>query len=89
MLDVIATGKAKDKLKNYYYGYDLVGQGLGARALFKRLGTDIKPAWVAKDADGKNILDKKPFIFEPFRVHGINIWHNDKKLNYLYIEILD
>lgn len=70
-------------MNNYYYEHDFVGDGLGASALFKRIGTDIGP-WVAKDENG-NVIDgtKIPGLNLIFSaVHGIDLWYNDSGLKY-------
>lgn len=74
---------AEGLLNNYYYEYDLVGDGLGASTLFKRIGTDIGP-WTAKDENG-NVIDatRIPVLNMIFSaVHGIDLWYKDSRLKY-------
>lgn len=74
---------AEELLNNYYYQYDLVGDGLGASALFKRIGTDKGP-WIAKDENG-NVIDapKVPVLNMVFsELHGIDLFYKDSRLKY-------
>lgn len=72
---------AEGLLNNYYYQYDLVGDGLGASALFKRIGTDKGP-WIARDENG-NVIEKNQWIpYEPVKLHGVMLFFTDVGLKY-------
>jgi len=61
----------------------IVGDGLGASALFKRIGTDKGP-WIAKDENG-NVIDapKVPVLNMVFsELHGIDLFYKDSRLKY-------
>lgn len=67
------------KLINYYYEKDLVGEGLGASLLFKRIGSDIGP-WTAYDEYGNLIEVEILSVETPYtinKIHGINVMLND------------
>lgn len=78
----------KDKLHNYYYKGDLVGQSLGANpsGTFVRAGKDFGP-WIAKDKNG-NAIPINDWIYEMTKVHGIKLWHYDSNLKYSSIDII-
>ncbi|MGI8372633.1 cell wall-binding repeat-containing protein [Priestia megaterium] len=84
--DVIKS--IENKLSNYYYRGDLVGQGMGATSTAKRLGNDIGP-WIAKDKNGKEITGKKTFGFIGKAVHGIDLWLDEPLLKGDNLDILD
>lgn len=74
----------KDKLNNYYFKYDLVGQGFGASKVFKRIGTDIGPL-IAKDEKGNPLKFEKISSMMPYsfsELHAIDIFYNEESLKY-------
>lgn len=68
-----------ERLNNYYYKNDLVGEGLGHSILFKRLGTDVEP-WIAKDKDGKPI--EPDFGYSISELHSISLFYEEPLLKY-------
>ena len=70
----------KNKLTNFYYGLDLVGEGLGNAAIYTRAGIQVK-LW-PKDIKGKE-LREEPDSWISFRdsdYHGISYFVNDYQL---------
>jgi len=71
-----------EKLNNYYYKNDLVGEGLGDSVLFQRLGLNRGP-WVAKDENGNVLARDFPSLpYEPTKFHNISLFLTDKDLEY-------
>lgn len=73
----------KNKLTNYYYWLDLVGEGLGKSGVYKRAGVDVE--LLCKDIDGNYIRDKEFTNWINVRDnenHGILNFHEDYDLLY-------
>ena len=73
----------KDKLTNYYYWLDLVGEGLGKSGVYKRAGVDVE--LLCRDIDGNYIRDKEFTNWINVRDndnHGIVNFHEDYDLLY-------
>ncbi len=70
--DVLA--RYKEKLINFYYELDAVGDILGGNVVMKRAGTQVK--LTRNDSEGKKIDN------HPFANHGIKCWNNDHSLFY-------
>jgi len=74
-----------DKLTNYYYERDFVGDGLGHSVLFKRLGADVGPWTATKDGEGNPIPPGSKF--ELSKLHSISLFMRDSLLTYPNIDI--
>ncbi|MGF7047665.1 hypothetical protein J2T13_002170 [Paenibacillus sp. DS2015] len=69
------------KLTNYYYKNDLVGEGAGSSWAFKRLGTDVGP-WTAKDEKGNVIMPEDNTSLDLTKVHAIGLFYYEPGLKY-------
>jgi len=84
---------ASSKTRNYYYKYDLVGDGAGRPPLFFRIGQDT--GWIALDENGNEIeapkvkiLNYEMRMYMFFAVHGINLWVKDNRLKYPNLKVI-
>lgn len=70
-----------DKLHNYYFMGDLVGNSLGANpvGVFKTLGQQIP--FIAKEENGE-IIPVNKYIYEYVKVHSIKLWHCNPEFRY-------
>lgn len=73
--------KINNRLYNYYFNKDLVGEGLGNSLLFERLGTEM-PGWTATDADGNDIPTSSWLPYEFAKLHGIDLFYSQGGLKY-------
>ncbi|WP_291652063.1 VWA domain-containing protein [Clostridium sp.] len=73
--------KINSKLYNYYFNKDLVGEGLGNSLLFERLGTEVGE-WTATDSNGNEIPTSSWLPYEFGKLHGIDLFYNQKGLIY-------
>ena len=67
----------KSKLTNYYYQYDLIGEGLACTLAWKRAGTDVM--LLGCDSKG-NLLRKDAPKLRDVKLHGIKTFHDDYDL---------
>ena len=81
-LNESVISKYENKLTNFYYIYDLVGEGLGCEGLFRRPGKNVKVRGDIKYDENKKI------VIRNLKKHHIVCFHEDKdlcyKLNYKY-----
>lgn len=84
----------ENKLHNYYYKGDWVGEGLPVKSPSESIplpspsplrdaGKDMGP-WVAVDEDNEPLPTSGLFS-----VHGIKLWHDDKSLRFPAISIIE
>lgn len=78
--DVINT--YKDKLTNYYYRFDLVGEGFGVTGVYVRPGRNVE--LLCKDKTGNTLRSNEELSriigFRDFKYHGIRYFGDDYDL---------
>ena len=75
--------KYKNKLSNFYYTFDLVGEGLGCSGVFTRAGVDVQ--LLCKNEKGELYRDFSDLGFIVVRdsdYHGISYFQKDYDLLY-------
>ena len=74
----------KNKLTNYYYFSDLIGEGLGCEGLFKRAGTDVKLKCRKINGDNWRTDDELNawLYIRDIKYHGIAYFFSDFDLLY-------
>lgn len=80
--DILAS--YDNKLSNFYYWSDLVGEGLGCRGVFQRAGTDVF-LW-GREIDGDLLRTEDELenwiSVRDSKYHGINYFHSDYDMLY-------
>ena len=76
------VNKYKDKLTNFYYRFDLIGEGFGVSGVYVRPGKTVE--LLCKDKDGNKLRTDEELNriigFRDIKYHGISYFQNDYDL---------